>query len=46
MRDEGRSLWGFEGTVDELKFGRARESLDAGLLAQGGGAIGDRNDGC
>jgi hypothetical protein len=39
------SVYRASGGVDELKLGRARESLDTGLLAKRGGAIGDRNDG-
>ena len=46
LRDERQFLSGLQGTVDELKLGRSWESLDTGLLAKGGGAISDRNDGC
>jgi hypothetical protein len=46
LRDERQSLSGLQWAVDELKLGRARESLDTGLLAKRGGAISDRNDGC
>jgi hypothetical protein len=45
-RDERQSLSGLQWTGDELELARARESLDAALLAKRGGAISDRNDGC